>query len=54
MIIPAFLYAYICVHIYILYMYMCMCMCDLNFDKLMVRAGLCPARYCGSNPCGMY
>lgn len=27
-------------------------MCDLHFE-LVVWAGLCPASYCGSNPCGM-
>lgn len=52
--IPAFyIHIYVCIYIYMYFIYMYMCVCDLSFDELMVRAGLCPASYCGSNPCGM-
>lgn len=49
----SFLYTYICVHIYMYSIYMYMCVCNLSFNELMVRAGLCPAGCCGSNPGGM-
>lgn len=50
--IPAFyIHIYVCIYMYSIYMYMCVC--NLSFNELMVRAGLCPAGCCGSNPGGM-
>lgn len=50
--IPAFyIHLYVCIYIYVFYIYMYMC--DLHFNQLVVWAGLCPASYCDSNPCGM-
>lgn len=49
----SFLYTSLCVHIYMYFIYIYMYICDLHFSQLVVWAGLCPASYCGSNPCGM-